>query len=337
MKLDLETGLNEQELKRPVSDYMEPVDTAFSIDLKIGEVLESLRIKKISTQTTYFYALDKQGRLHGFFSSRDLLFSDLNTPLKQVVDTGIVKVHENDTMELALMKIVDHQLMAVPVVNDLGHLKGILEVIPPTLGDIVKTNTIRSRFAGDFFKLIGISVDLGRSTAGLSEFYSRMPWLMCNIIAGLICALIANIYQVTLEKVIILAMFIPLILTLSESIAVQSMSLCLHFLHRLGTPWRLIFKRFLIELRASFLLGLTSALIVACAYLMFSTDLRPMIAISVSILGSMIMASIFGIIFPVLLHTSSLDPKVSAGPLVLMVTDIVATAIYLVGSTWWLL
>lgn len=337
MKIDLETGLTEKELQQPVSEYMERVDTAFPLDLTIEGALESLRSKTISTQATYFYALDNKGLLHGFFSSRDLLFCDPKTPLKKIVDTGIIKVQEDDTMEKALMQIVDHQLMAMPVVDNQGRLKGIVEVIPPTLGEVVKTNKIRSRFSSDFFQLIGMSVGLGKASAGLTEYYSRMPWLLCNIVSGLICAMIADIYQVTLIKIVILAMFIPLVLTLSESIAVQSMSLCLQFLHRAGTPWRLLLKRLFVELKASFLLGLTSAIIVGLAYLLFSLEYMPMIAITVSILFSMIAASVFGMAFPVMLHTLSLDPKVSAGPLVLMVTDIAATAIYLIGSTWWLL
>lgn len=337
MKINLDQGLTQAQLKRPVAEYMEKVDTAFSIEMTIEEVLSILRIKKVSTQTSYFYVVDQDEKLYGYCSARDLVFNDPHKKLRLIVKDSIIKVSENARMEQALMLIVNHQLMAVPVVDLQGRLKGILEVIPPQFNQPNPTKAVESTTTRDFFQLVGISVALGRGAAGAAEFLSRMPWLLCNIFSGLICAAIASIYQVTLVKVVILAMFIPMVLTLCESISMQAMALSLQFIHQATIPWFLVFKRLIIELKGSFLLALASAMIVGIAYLFFSFDLQPMVAICVSIVISMVCSSVFGVLTPVALHSISLDPKVAAGPIVLMVTDIVATAIYLGGSTWWLL
>lgn len=336
MKINLDKGLSESQLKKPVSTYMEKVDTAFSTNATVEEVLTYLRSHKLETKTSYFYVVDENYKLSGYFSARDLIFSQPSHTIGTIAVHDVLKVCETALMDEALMLIVENQLMAVPVVNEEGHLKGLLEVIPPQLNQPEEHKVIRSSSTRDFFQLVGISVVLGRSAASADEFRSRMPWLLCNVFSGLICAAIAKVYELTLANVVILAMFIPLVLTLSESIAMQSMALSLQFLHQKNVPWKLVFKRLLIELRASFLLGVTSALTVGAAYLIFSQDIQPMIAITVSIVLSMLFASAFGVIMPVALHAVALDPKVAAGPIVLMITDMVATAIYLGGSTWWL-
>lgn len=335
MKIDLDKGLTESQLKKPVSYYMEKVGTAFSVTATVEDVLEHLRKHKPETKSSYFYVVDEENRLFGYFSARDLIFSEPTKKIGAIADDDIIKVSENTLMADALMMVVDNQLMAVPVVSDDGHLKGLLEVIPPHLSQ-PNEHKAHSTTTRDFFQLVGISVSLGRTTGGATEFISRMPWLLCNIFSGLICAAIANVYQLTLVKVVILAMFIPLVLTLCESISMQAMALSLQFLHQKKVPWKLIFKRLVIELRASFLLGVTSAVIVGLAYLIFSRDIQPMIAITTSIIISMLWSSAFGVILPATLHAFSLDPKVAAGPIVLMITDMVATSIFLGGSTWWL-
>ncbi len=336
MKIDLDKGLTEAQLKKPVSHYMEKVDTAFSIEMTIEDVLHLLRTKKVSTQTSYFYVVDENEKLYGYFSARDLVFNDPQKKLRTIVKDSIIKVVDEAKMEEALMTIVDHQLMAVPVVSVEGRLEGIIEVIPPQFNQPNPAKAIESVTTRDFFQLVGISVSLGKGAAGTAEFRTRMPWLLCNIFSGLICAAIANVYAVTLVKVVILAMFIPLVLTLCESISMQAMALSLQFIHRSAVPWAMVLKRLAIELKGSFLLGIASALIVGFAYLFFSRDLQPMFAISTSIVVSMVCSSVFGVLTPVALHSVSLDPKVAAGPIVLMITDMVTTAIYLGGSTWWL-
>ena len=336
MKINLDKGLSESQLKKPVSTYMEKVDTAFSTNATVEDVLTYLRSHKLETKTSYFYVVDENYKLSGYFSARDLIFNDPHKKIGDIAVDDIIKVSENSLMDEALMLIVENQLMAVPVVNEEGQLKGLLEVIPPQFNQPEEHPVIRSSSARDFFQLVGISVVLGRGGGGKEEFRSRMPWLLCNIFSGLICAAIADVFQLTLSKVVILAMFIPLVLTLSESISMQAMALSLQFLHQKSVPWKLVVKRLFVELQGSFLLGITSAVIVGLAYLIFSRDIQPMLAITVSIVLSMLCASVFGVFFPVALHAVSMDPKVAAGPIVLMITDMVATAIYLGGSTWWL-
>ena len=209
MKINLEKGLSESQLKKPVSHYMEKVDTGFSASATVSDVLTYLRSRKLETKTSYFYAVDGENRLFGYFSARDLVFSEPHRTIGEIAVDDIIKVCEDSPMDKALMMIVENQLMAVPVVNAQGHLKGLIEVIPPQFDQAKEIKNLKSTSTRDFFQLVGISVVLGRAAAGAEEFRSRMPWLLCNIFSGLICAAIANLFELTLAKVVILAMFIP--------------------------------------------------------------------------------------------------------------------------------
>lgn len=164
-----------------------------------------------------------------------------------------------------------------------------------------------------------------------------MPWLFGNLFAGIICALIASHFSLVLDEIVALAMFIPLVLTLSESIAMQSLTLNLVFLHHERIPWKLFISRLLREWKTTFFLGITSCATVAAVYLFIRGGYMTMLSISISIFVSMFVSATIGIIFPLALHRLKLDPKVAAGPVVLMGADIFATGIYLGLATYLLM
>jgi magnesium transporter len=125
-------------------------------------------------------------------------------------------------------------------------------------------------------------------------------------------------------------MFIPLVLTLSEAVSIQAMSICLQQLHAAKFTWSTITSRLTNEFGAVFMLGVFCALFVGgIAFLWRSSGMPFVSSISLSIGVSMMCAGMIGTGMPLILHLLKLDPKVAAGPIVLMATDIIATFLYL--------
>jgi magnesium transporter len=124
-------------------------------------------------------------------------------------------------------------------------------------------------------------------------------------------------------------MFIPLVLTLGESVAMQSMTLSLPFLHYGRIPLKRVVRRIITEWKTAVLLGVACILLIALVYLSWYTGYKALWAISLSIFVSILIATTFGSIFPILLHLAKLDPQVASGPVVLMLTDVSVTTIYL--------
>lgn len=334
MRIDINKRLSQQEIATPISNFTSPVEFTFSIDLTVGDVLHTLRSRKINTQVDYFYITDHDNTLQGIITLLDLLYSPPEASLGDIVDTEVLKVYEDEPLEKALKLLTKHQLLVLPVLNREERLVGVLEIVPHDGESLYKSKKLhQKRVKEDIFQFIGFSIEQGKLTSIWTEFRYRMPWLACNLAGGLICAVIGEMFQLALVEFVVLALFIPLILTLSESISIQSMTLSLRFMHLKKIHWSQIWRRILVEWKTSFFLGVTSALIITAFYFAWSVNIMPIIAIGSSIIMAMVASATFGALFPIALHLCRLDPKVAAGPVCLMVADIVTITIYLGMST----
>ncbi len=338
MRVDLNEGLGREPLARHVREFTVPVDTAFPIQNTVQELVDHLHQNKISHQVNYFYAVDDDHKLKGVVSTRSLLFNQADTKLNDILDPDVIVIRDDASLEDALKVLGENQLLALPVVDQHNRLKGLFEVIPKNIDYSINSNKkIQNQASRDLFQLIGFSIEQSKLKSSWMEYRYRMPWLACNMIGGLACAAIGEYFETALSTFVILAIFIPLILTLGEAVSMQSMTLSLQFLSQPPIRWRRILKRLFIEVKTSSLIAITSALAISAAYLLLNIDTTPLVAIAASIFISMIASATFGTLFPVALHVLALDPRVAAGPAVLMCTDIVVTTIYLGLATWLLL
>lgn len=334
MRLDTSKHLSATELEKPVGVFISRFDFAFTIDQTVGQVLENLHKTKKEKQVEYFYITDRDKVLQGIVTTRDLLYTPPETKLIDILDPDVMKIVEHEPLEVALKTLASHEILALPVVDRENHFIGIIELTPDEPDLFSKTKRLHFKnIKQDIFQFIGFSIEQRKVASPWIEFRYRMPWLLCNLVGGLICAVIGEVFEKTLLEYVILALFIPLVLTLSESIAIQSMTLSLRFLHFKKIMWNQVARRILVEWKTSFLLGLCSALLITLFYFAWSTDLIPILAIATSMVIAMFCCATFGALFPIVLHALRLDPKVAAGPVVLMLADVATVVIYYSLST----
>ncbi len=335
MKIDTSKGLTSKELSSPISDFTVPVGTAFHEELTLEEVFVILRKRSIDHLIRYFYSVDDEHKLTGTISTRDLLLSDPSTKLSEIVEKHPIKVDEKETVEHGIKLLEKHGIQAIPVVDNENHLKGLFEIVPahhPLTHD--PERQVKTLTSKDVYQLIGLSLHLGKLDSTRQEYRYRMPWLLCNMIAGLVCASVGAVFAPILHQYIVLAMFIPLVLSLGESIAMQSMTLSLQFLYFGKLHWARVLKRIVVEWKTAILLGFSCAFLVGSVFWVWNATFHTMLAVTLSIFFAMIFSSTLGTLFPIILHSASLDPKVAAGPVVLMLTDILTTVTYLAFSNW---
>ena len=320
------------DLNRPVSEFTSPVDTVVRSDQTIAQALEALRQRTISHRIFYLYAVDASGRLVGVIPIRSLILADPHEPVERVMKTPVISILATANLEEALELFAMHRLLAIPVIDAAGRLIGAVdvEVYAQEMFDLAEVNRVH-----DLVQLVGMSAELSRHQSAWMGFRLRMPWLALNLLGGLICAVIAWFFSATLERVLLLALFIPLVLTLSESISMQSMTLSLQLLHAPGVPWAAVRRRLSNEWRAAGVLGAACAAVVGGAAMLWGRGGAPGV-IAASILITMAAAATLGVVLPTVIHRMRLDPKVASGPLVLMVVDIVAMSVYLGLATFWL-
>ncbi|NGX53675.1 MAG: Magnesium transporter MgtE [Chlamydiae bacterium] len=338
MRIDVSKRLSPKELSTPVEAFTTPFDFTFTIDTTIEEALHTLQSKKVSDQVEFFYVTDHDNVLQGMIVPKDLIYSPPKASLVDIMDTDVVSLSKESTLEKALKTMTRHQILVMPVIDENNRFVGVFEVLPHDHELLYQSKKNQLQAAKeDIFQFIGLTIEQGKWNSSWLEFRYRMPWLACNLIGGLICAVIGEFYQLTLIEFVILALFIPLVLTLSESVSIQSMTLSLRFLHLRKIYWLQVWRRVVVEWKTSLLLSAACSIIIGAFYFALSVDIKPMLAISGSMFVAMIVSATFGALFPIVLHLLKLDPKVAAGPLVLMMADIVTIALYLSISTWLLI
>ena len=324
------------DLDRPVREFLTPIDTTVEADLTVEQALARIRARPLEHEVIYFYVVDGEGKLDGVVPTRRLLLSEPDRPIDQIMQRTVVRLPAEATLAEALEDFAIHRLLALPVVDEQGRLLGVIDVrlYAEEAIDLAQANR-----ADELFQMIGLSVEQARHGTALAGYRLRMPWLLCNIASGIVCAFIALAFEEVLDTVVMLAMFIPLVLTLSESVSMQAMSMALQFLHRQQIPWNAVRKRVGMEWRTATLLGATGGAIVAAASLFFSagdvTHPAPIMLLSVAL--SMFVSAMVGLGIPIGLHAARLDPRVASGPVVLMLADVITTAAYLGLATAWLL
>ncbi len=179
------------------------------------------------------------------------------------MERNIIKLKERYSIAEALMTLAEERLVAVPVVNDHGILLGVIEVsteIDSSKFDDFTHGRMKKKATKDFYQILGISIEQHRK--GLfPEYCSRMPWLLGNIAAVLICAFIIFFYGHMIAGALILTMFIPLVLTLCESIALQAMVNTSYYLKHPKIPWKILLQRAIKELSLAVFIAITAAVV----------------------------------------------------------------------------
>ena len=327
--------MSKNDLKRRVGEFISPVETIIEVHQTVEEALAYLRCHPISEKIFYFYAVDSDRKLKGVVSTRSLLLSAPDKKIHEILEEKIISISASHTLREAMETLTRHRLLALPVVDEENRLLGLIDVqlYLEEAVDVAKARHSNT----DLFQVLGLKLEEGKRASTWLTYRTRMPWIFCNMIGGIACAVISRIFEAVLVQVILLAMFIPLVLSLSESISMQSMTYSLQLLNRPKISDRRRFYRVFNEWKMVFLLGLTCGCIVGGISLLWGDGIPPAIAIAIGIVLSITITGTIGAAIPLVLHARKLDPKVAAGPVVLMMADVITTIIYLGLSSWWLI
>lgn len=326
--------LSREEMQRPVREFLSPVEIVLYTDQTIDEAVKYLHQSHIDEKIFYFYVLDRRGQLKGVASTRALVLNPPETLVGAVMEESFAFLNAEQTLKEAMHLIEKHRLLALPVVDDRFRFLGVIDV------EIYFDDTIRKingLVRKDIFQFIGLKIEEGKVATPWKGYRARMPWLLCNVGSGLVCAVIARVFQIVLAKFLILAMFIPLVLTLCESVSMQAMTQSLAILRGPQLSGPLIRRRIWLEVKTVFFLSITCSLIVGGLSYFWGEGWEPAYMIGTALVFAIMVAAIVGILMPLTLRLCDLDPKMASGPVILMIVDVAATAIYFTMAYIWLL
>jgi len=218
-----------------------------------------------------------------------------------------------------------HKFFAFPLVDETRHVVGIVDVrlFAEEMFDIAEREQMT-----EVFETLGFHVSQVRGASPWNAFRIRFPWLITTIISGTFCAFLAGAYKLTLEKIIVIAFFLTLILGLGESVGIQSMTVAIQALRTLKATRRWYLLSLWRETFTALFLGCTCGLVVGLIVLIWQQAPMPAMVIGTSVTFCLFTACIAGLSVPTLLHALKLDPKIAAGPITLAIADIFTLLFY---------
>ncbi len=288
----------------------------------IHQAIKKIRLlAKEFEDINVIYVTDDNGILCGSITLKDLITNSPRLRIYKIIEGEIFHVNVlTDQQEVAnLMQKYD--LISLPVVSDTMELVGRI-----TIDDVI--DVIQEEASEDIEKMAGITGTEASSASIFKVVRLRLPWLLLAFIGELLSAVVLSEFQASIEKIIMAAFFIPIIMAMGGSAGVQSSAIVVRGLAT-GEIWfgqmkQRIFKEFGISVLHGLLLGLLLTLV---TYLWFE-DFWFGFSIGIALLIVVINATVVGGIMPFILDKIKIDPAVSTGPFITTTNDALGLLIY---------
>jgi magnesium transporter len=317
-----DTPITQDQLYEPIVNHVRPAPLILTPDDTLAEALEKARALPSTQIILYCYVVDDQQRLVGVVPIRRLLTNPPESRIADIMITEVVAIPSWATVLVAAEYFVNRRFLAFPVVEADGRLVGVVDVTSFTEEVLAQA---KQSFEG-IFQLIGIHAT--QALTPWSGYKDRFPWLLCNVGAGLLCAFILSHYEETLEVAVVLALFIPVVLALAESVSIQSVTLTLQNLQSGKVQWRLLFRSIANEAATAVMLGLSCGALIGLTAWAWQRNMIVAGVLTGAIAASMLTACLLGVVLPNGLRALKADPKIAAGPIVLALTDVATLVFY---------
>jgi magnesium transporter len=312
-------------LDEPITRHLLANFVALGADLTAEATIASLRSQTDIPDINYLYVVDQDRRLIGVLPTRKLLTAAPEKHLAEIMQPDPVSIPEGVTTLEACRFFLEHKYLAYPVVRPDRTLVGVVDV---TLFNRELLDVAKRRQIDDLFETLGVRVSKLDQASPFAAFQYRFPWLVATITSGSLCGLISSFFGATLEKSIIVAFFLTLVLGLAESMSIQSMSVAIQNLHGARPSWAGFRRDLRREGAVGILLAVASGGMVAVIVGLWWNSLRASLVIGGSVGLCMTGASLIGLLVPNLLHALRLNFRIAAGPLTLAITDLSTLAVY---------
>jgi len=293
-------------------------------DMSVESALAHIRATGVGEKIIYFYVADADDKLLGVVPTRRLLVNTLDKRICEIMVPNVLAIPHTATLLEACELFVLHKFLAFPVVDEQRHICGVID-ISFFAAEVFEMSEDEPH--DEVFEAIGLHVEQLRNASPAKAFRYRFPWLLGTIGSGTICAFLGGAFEATLTQAITIAFFLPLVLGLNESVAMQSMSLSLQALHaNRKLKWNIAgFRR---ELAVAFLLSLGAALLAGVIAWVWRKSMESALVLAATLLTSLIVAGVVGFSVPLLLRVGTRDPKIAAGPIALAIVDVLALLLY---------
>ncbi len=285
-------------------------------EMTAQQAITFLRLRKpVVEEAYYLYVLDAANRLLGVVNLRELLISELDTSIVDVMTKDSITVKPDTDQEEVARLIQHYRLRALPVVDEEGVLSGIV-----TADDAMEVASEEA--TEDMYRMVGLLSDDSVYAPLSVSARRRIPWLGINVIAVFLAAAMVAAFEGTIEKAAALAVFMPVVAGLGGNSGIQSITIVVRGMAlgeiKAGDAMRVLTKEVAIGMVKGVIFGVTIGLIA------WAWQAEPWwgLVVGVALTLNMLVAGLLGAVIPLGLRALRLDPAIASGIFLTAITDV---------------
>ena len=299
---------------------------AFPDSWSVSNTIQFLRQAPPEINYNTSFLLDENGRYKGFIQLQKLIWTDPTLLLRELADSEAISVTPDMDQEDVAKLFTRYDLIALPVVDQDGHLTGRI-----TVDDVL--DVVEEEHSEDMLMMAGTTEDELVTRSARTALKLRLPWMLGGLFLGAVCTFILKGFEEVLEQSKYVAFYLPVIMSMGGNIGSQSSTVVVRGLATgqidAGHLLRTIFR----EVRVGFLMGIACGSIagtLGATFAWWTGDPATIgLVLAVSMLISMTLAACFASIIPLTFSKLGIDPAVASGPLITMSNDALSLVIYM--------
>ena len=292
-------------------------------NMTVAQAMMHIKETGIHKETIYTCYVTERRRLIGIVSAKDLMTTDDDILIKDLMETEIISVKTHTDKEEVAKLFTKYDFLAIPVLDTDGLMVGIV-----TFDDAM--DVMVEEATEDITKMAAInpSEKTYFDTSVFTHAKNRIPWLLVLMFTSIITGTVITRYENAFAAIPLLVSFIPMLMDTGGNCGSQSSTLIIRGIAlsqiRFKDIFRVIFKEFRISLIVGAVLAVTNGVRIMIQY----DDLNLALVIALSLIGTVIIAKLIGCMLPLLASKVNLDPAIMASPLITTLVDIFSILIY---------
>ena len=311
-----------------IGRMMEPVRAVFRPDMSVHDTVEQLRPLVRAAFITYGYVTDDAGKLLGLITMRDLLFADNDVPLESIMLRNPFVLAPTLQLADAMKLVLDRHYPVYPVCDANGVLLGLLR------GQALFEEQA-FEITAQVGSMVGVEKEERLATSLKSSFKFRHPWLQINLATAFIAGAVVAIFQDTVDRLVILALFLPVLAGQSGNTGCQALAVTLRGMTlgelKKGAERALVVKEASLGALNGAFTGIVAALgmFIVATYQHNPDALLLSIVVWVALVGSCVASGISGAMVPLTLKRFGFDPATASSIFLTTATDVVSMGLLL--------
>ena len=321
-------SLNQAFPEDSIGRLMEPPTAVFRPQETVAEVTDKVRdlVKKIFV--TYCFVTDEAGKLVGIVTMRDLLVSSASARLDEIMLKDPFSLSPTTSLTEAMNSVVYRHFPVYPVCDDAGILIGLVRGQAMFQEQTFEISAQPGR-------MVGVGKEERLVTPWARSLLFRHPWLQLNLLTAFVAAGVVGLFQSTLDQMVILALFLPVLAGQSGNTGCQALAVTLRGMTlgelQSGTERALVAKEALLGLCNGALVGLTAgAGMFFVARMQSNPDALALASIvALAMTGSCVVSGISGALIPLGLRKIGADPATASSIFLTTATDVASMGLFL--------